>query len=159
LGFGKFAAQMNCETWKSLSPSAQTTWDTLTQEDKAKILDYATKRGERRQTSADKEPNKTVRINTHKITPPEESPPDTTDDTAPPVEEPESGISVNNVLRKVRRDAHPGDPRCVLGSDKKLYLMAMVHRLSRNDDSDDSDDESVGYNSYWGDQNFHQGNR
>jgi hypothetical protein len=43
---GQLAAQMNRETWKSLSPGAQTTWDTLTQEDKAKILDYATKRGE-----------------------------------------------------------------------------------------------------------------
>jgi hypothetical protein len=61
---GQLAAQMNRKTWKSLSPGAQTTWDTLTQEDKAKILDYATKRGERRQALADKEPNKTVCINT-----------------------------------------------------------------------------------------------
>jgi hypothetical protein len=30
---GQLAAQMNRETWKSLSPGAQTTWDTLTQED------------------------------------------------------------------------------------------------------------------------------
>jgi hypothetical protein len=43
---GQLAAQMNCETWKSLSPGAQTTWDTVTQEDKAMILDYAAKRGE-----------------------------------------------------------------------------------------------------------------
>jgi hypothetical protein len=100
-----------------------------------------------------------VRINTHEITPPEEPPSDTTDDAAPPIKEPELGISVNNVLWKVRRDAHPGDPRCVLGSDKKSYLTAMVHCLSRDNDSDDSDDESVGYNSYWGDQNFHQGDR
>jgi hypothetical protein len=156
---GQLAAQMNRETWKSLSPGAQTTWDTLTQEDKAKILDYAAKRGERRQALADKEPNKTVRINTHEITSPEEPPSDTTEDATPPIEEPESGISVNNVLRKVRRDAHPGDPRRVLGSNKKSYLTAMVHRLSRDDDSDDSDDESVGYNSYWGGQDFHQGDR
>jgi hypothetical protein len=98
-----------------------------------------------------------VRINTHKITPPDEPPSDTTEDAAPPIKEPELGISVNNVLWKVCRDAHPGDPRCVLGSDKKLYLTAMVHRLSRDDNSDDSDDESVGYNSYWGDQDFHRG--
>jgi hypothetical protein len=156
---GQLAAQMNRETWKSLSPGAQTTWDTLTQEaDKAKILDCATKRGERRQASADKEPNKTVRINTHKITPTEEPPSDTTENAVPPIEEPELGISINNVLRKVCRDAHPGDPRHVLGSDKKSYLTAMVHRLSRDDDSDDSDAESVGYNSYWGGQDFHQGN-
>jgi hypothetical protein len=71
--------------------------------------------------------------------------------------ETELGISVNNVLRKVCHDAHPGDPRRVLGSDKKSYLTDMVHRLSRDDNSDDSDDESVGYNSYWGDQSFHQG--
>jgi hypothetical protein len=150
---------MNRETWKSLSPGAQTTWDTLTQEDKAKILDYATKRGERRQALADKEPNKTMRINTHEITPPEEPPSDTIDDAKPPTKEPELGISVNNDLRKVRRDAHPGDPHRVLGSDKKSYLTAMVHHLSRDNHSNDSDDESIGYNSYWGDQNFHQGNR
>jgi hypothetical protein len=99
-----------------------------------------------------------VRINTHKITPPEELPSDSTDDATPPIEEPELGISVNNVLWKVCRDAHPGDPRCVLGSDKKTYLMVMVHCLSCDNSSDDLDDESVGYNSYWGDQNFHQGN-
>jgi hypothetical protein len=28
---GQLAAQMNRVTWKSLSPGAQTTWDTLTQ--------------------------------------------------------------------------------------------------------------------------------
>jgi hypothetical protein len=98
---------------------------------------------------ADKEPNKTVRINTHEITPPEEPPSDTMEDAAPPIEEPELGISVNNVLWKVCRDAHPGDPRHVLGSDKKSYLMAMVHRLSCDNNSDDSDAESIGYNSYW----------
>jgi hypothetical protein len=98
-------------------------------------------------------------INTHKITPPKEPPSDSTDDAPPPTEETESGISINNVLWKVCRDAHLGDPRRVLGSDKKSYLTAMVHRLSRDDNSDDSDDESDGYNSYWGNQNFHQGDQ
>jgi hypothetical protein len=151
---GQLAAQMNRETWKSLSPSAQTTWDTLTQEGKVKILDYANKRGEQRQASADKEPTKSVRINTHKIVPPDEPSPNSLEEAPSSNEEPELGISVNNILRKA-----PCDPRCVLGSDKKSYLTAMVHRLSRDDDSDDSDAESVGYNSYWGDQDFHQGDQ
>jgi hypothetical protein len=156
---GQLVAQMNCDTWKSLSPSAQTTWDTLTQEDKAKILDYANKRGERRQASADKEPTKNVRINTHEIVPPDEPSSASSEEAPSSTDEPESGISVNNVLRKVRRDAHPGDPRRVLGSDKKSYLKAMVHRLSRDDSSDDSDDDSAGYNSYWDAPDFHQGDR
>jgi hypothetical protein len=155
---GQLATQMNHETWKSLSPSAQTTWDTLTREDKAKILDYAEKRGERRQASTNKEPTKNVRINTHKIVPPDEPSSNSSEETPSSTEEPELGISVNNVLQKVRCDAHPGDPQCVLGGDKKSYLMAMVHRLSRDDSSDDLDDDSAGYNSYWDTPDFHQGN-
>jgi hypothetical protein len=150
---------MNCDTWKSLSPSAQTTWDTLTQEDKAKILDYANKRGEQRQASADKEPTKNVQINTHEIVPSNEPSSASSEEAPSSTAEPESGISVNNVLRQVCRDAHPGDPRRVLGSDKKSYLKAMVHCLSRDDSSDDSDDDSTGYNSYWDTPDFHQGDR
>ena len=84
------------------------------------------------------------------------------DDTNSAEDEKEHALSVNNVLQKARRDAHPGDPQRVLGSDKKLYLTAMMHRLSRDEDSDESDasdDDSVGYNSYWGGTDFHKGDR
>jgi hypothetical protein len=160
---GQLAAQMNRDTWKSLSPNTQTTWDTIPQEDKAKILDYANKRGERRQATAGKESTKTVRINTHEISPSDDAVTDShVDDTISTEDDKEPVLSVNNVLRKARRDAHPGDPRRVLGSDKKSYLTAMMHRLSRDEDSDESDtsdDDSVGYNSYWGGTDFHKGDR
>jgi hypothetical protein len=100
-----------------------------------------------------------MRIKTHEIVSPDEPSSAPSEEASPSTDEPESDISVNNVLRKVCRDAHPGDPRRVLGSDKKSYLKAMVHRLSRDDSSDDSDDDSAGYNSYWDAPDFHQGNR
>jgi hypothetical protein len=154
---GQLAAQMNSDTWKSLKPETQKTWDTLAQEEKAKILDYATKRGERRQEKLAQDSSKSVRINTHEIVTDSGEPTETSPDTATEDDDKPS-INVNNVLTKARRGAHPGDPRRVLGSDKKSYLTAMVHRLSRADDSDDSedsDDESVGINSYWKNADFH----
>jgi hypothetical protein len=147
---GQLAAQMNSDTWKSLKPETQTAWDTLPQEEKAKILDYATKRGERRQEKLGQDSSKSVRINTHEIIHEQDPTTETASDDPTPDDGDKPSISVNNVLTKARREAHPGDPRRVLGSDKKKsYLTAMVHRLNRHDNSDDSDDDSVGFGSYW----------
>ena len=148
----QLAAQMNKDTWTSLSSDTQTIWDTIPKEDKAKILSYADKRGERRK---EKDATRTTRVNNHEIAPPEEPSTDDVPDT--PSDELPS-INVNNVLSKARREAHPGDPRRVLGSNKKSYLEAMVHRVGQYDD-DSSSDESDDFHSYWGDQDFHQGDR
>ena len=39
-------ATMNRETWTGLSEQGKTTWDLLSEQDKRKILQYASKRGE-----------------------------------------------------------------------------------------------------------------
>jgi hypothetical protein len=45
-----FAAQMNKETWGSLSKDTQKTWDEISKEDKAKILQYSMDREAKRKT-------------------------------------------------------------------------------------------------------------
>jgi hypothetical protein len=138
-----YAAQMNKETWTSLSKETQEVWDTIAKEDKAKLLNYGMDRAERARKANVHELNDTKEItaNTHELSDPshdEGEDPDAEEKEAPT-------INVNNVLTGVRSEAHPGDPRRMLGSSKptiKSSLEAMYHRLGVNYDSDDSGSES-----------------
>ena len=45
------------------------------------------------------------------------------------VEDGNPQISVNNAIQRARNDAHIGDPRRVLGTDKATEIKAMMHRF------------------------------
>ena len=149
---GQYAAQMNKATWNSLSKSAQEKWDTLSAEDKAKILTYSKDRDQRRQASESK-----TSVNFHDVDTKDDSPSDDTPSADP--EPSDQTIEVNNVLIKKRREAHAGDPRRVLGSDTGSHLKAMMHRLYYSDESSDSGSESDPFDSYWDGQDFQKGCR
>jgi hypothetical protein len=144
---------MNKETWTSLSEEAKKTWDELNKEDKIKILSYAQKREEKRKAKTHQiEEVRETKVNFHgKVTEDTEEEEEQSEETNPPIE-------INNALIDARNDAHIGDPRKVLGSDKsssKNKIMASVHRLAfggNNDEESQSSDED--YNEYWDDQDF-----
>lgn len=104
-------SSMNKETWKSISKDGQGTWDKMSDSDKAKILRYATQRA-----SQDKE---RMESNNHSIdhgsevdikvtdTATEEASCRGEDDT----------VAINNAMTEARGQAHPGDPRRMLGTD------------------------------------------
>jgi hypothetical protein len=148
----QFAAQMNKKTWNSLSQKTQKTWDEIDKDDKAKILEYTKDREARRQASTKINTHQAgspseLQVNTHEIADDEEL------DDKEESEEEKPQINVNT-LQRARRDAHAGDPRRVLGSDKEQQIKAMMHRLVFDGDSDDSDDDASD-DSYWASQDFH----
>ena len=147
-----FSAQMNKETWNSLEPGTQQIWDTLAQGEKAKILTYVKDRSERRNANVHQiEDTKQISANVHDSKEGEErgdEPPDSGENNS---------INVNNVLTEIRSEAHPGDPRRVMGTSKpktstKENLMAMVHRIYTP--LQDSDNESTGSEEF---PDFHTG--
>ncbi|MCA1806918.1 MAG: hypothetical protein LC687_03515, partial [Actinobacteria bacterium] len=150
----QLAAQMNKQTWTSLDDANKKVWDEMTKEGKAKILDYATDRGVRRSAHVHdtSEPSSTLQVNTHDVQEASTAPDSHSDASPNPT------ISVHNTMQQVRREAHPGDPRRVLGSDKgtKPKLTAMMHRLTTcsNNDSDASDSDDDPISSYWNNQDF-----
>jgi hypothetical protein len=149
----QLAAQMNKETWTSLSDGAKKTWDELDKEDKAKILGYAQKREDRRKAKVHQiEDNRETKVNFHEKSMVDE------DVDEKQTEEENPTIEVNNALIDARNDAHIGDPRKIMGSDSsstKNKIMASVHRLSYDSDNDDGSHSSVeDYNDYWDDQDF-----
>ena len=147
---------MNKETWTSLSKEAQDAWDGVPKPDKAKILDYGRARGGSSKANVHVlEESNATKVNTHEvIEPKEEAQGDGAQDERPT-------ISANNVITSARKEAHPGDPRRVMGSNDdpvRSNLQAMLHRLtSINDDSEEDDDSD--FESYWEETDFHQGFR
>jgi hypothetical protein len=140
-----YAAQMNRETWKSLSPETQAVWDTISKEEKAKILTYSKDRSNRRSTKAHlTDTNTKIDVNNHDISS------DDRDDEGPH-EEPATtseGVKVNTVMWKAnnaildaRNEAHPGDPRRMMGSSQgaRASIEAKLHQHLRS--FDDSHDE------------------
>lgn len=156
-----YAAQMDKETWNDLLPQTQETWDTLPKEEKAKILDYAAKRGAKK-TKANShiiEDSKKIEANLHDTKEDEEEEVDDAKD------ETKASISVNNVITGMRSEAHAGDPRRVMGTNKpstKNKLEAMMHRMTTaydSDSSDSSDDEPSGDEDGYRYPDFHMGCR
>ena len=132
-----FAAQMNKETWGSLSKDTQKTWDEISKEDKAKILQYSMDREAKRKTLIKANMHLTDTISEN------EDAANEGDDEAS-VEDGNAQISVNNAIQRARNDAHIGDPRRVLGSDKATEIKAMMHRFVHDDygEESESDNES-----------------
>ena len=150
---GRRTLKMNSETWNSLSPEAQEIWDKLEQEMKDKILGS-------RQTKV----NNALTTPTRKVNTVE-----TVDDDEESQDEPEekATIQVNNVLARAQSEAHPGDPRRMMGSTKsskketeketnggtKSRLQAMVHRFATYESDSDSE-EGEHFDDYWKSQDF-----
>ena len=172
-----FAGQMNKETWTSLTPETQQLWDKIDRSEKARILEYKEDRAKRRQqnlkanTHKSDKPRETS-VNVHDTTPTETEDDEKSTDAGTPgisVNTARVQFSVNNATQQARSDAHPGDPRRVLGSNKappepskKAQLLTMMHRCMPRDASDDdgsasSSDCSDPYEAYWTD--FHKGSR
>jgi hypothetical protein len=148
---------MNKETWTSLSKETQEIWDKIGKEDKAKLLNYGMDRAERARKANvhELEDKKEIKVNNHELSEPDAASEEKVED-APP-ENPT--INVNNVLTGVRSEAHPGDPRRMLGSSKpstKSSLEAMYHRLGTSYDSEESDSSSSDEDSETG-EDFREG--
>ena len=145
-----YAAQMNRETWKSLSPDTQKSWDTFSKEEKASILTYSKDRDERRSTKAqlaDSTPR--IDANVHDASKTEED-----GDKGSQGDSDNGEVKVNTVMWKVnnvtttaRSEAHPGDPRRMMGSSQgargsiEAKLHQHLRQLEESDDEDSSDDD------------------
>lgn len=153
-----YASQMNKETWNKLDKDAQGKWDQFSKEQKAIILNYAMDRAERRTSTNvhELEDTKEISANVHDTSDQEQV--EETSEEEPARES--SSINVNNVLTGARSEAHPGDPRRMMGSSKPTLpsqeenLQAMFHRLNKSYDSSgsSSSEEDEG-----GSQDFRQG--
>jgi predicted Fe-S protein YdhL (DUF1289 family) len=94
-------SSMTKETWESVSKTGKVTWDEMSDEDKVKILAYAKARAE----------SQDINANIHTIEE-EQGAPSEEKETSPPTER-----QANNAVTEARGQAHPGDPRRMLGED------------------------------------------
>ena len=153
---------MNKATWDSLSKEGRTVWDTLSDGDKKKILQYAQDRAARPDIQANQHES-----NVNPDIPSVDDPP--SPDALPTNDAPTS-VDINNVIARARNDAHPGDARCMLGDTPKGRARKSDTRHVKFTSWEPPDDGD-GYNSddvddiiegYWDssdddDQDFHPG--
>jgi hypothetical protein len=102
-------AAMNKETWESISPEGQKTWDLMSDKDKQRILRYAMKRAEKAE-KADKE----LSANNVDI--------EQSDEEVEEVQGEETDgeeLDVNNANSDAKKKAHPGDPRRMMSGKGK----------------------------------------
>ena len=121
---GNISAKMNKETWSSLSPEGQKTWDQLSDKDKTRILNYARNRGVPSKAPPDRRSvnltdlssgNDQSEPTSHDSSIDNDADPPDSSDTSIDASESEA-IAINQVISQARRDAHPGDPRKMLSS-------------------------------------------
>jgi hypothetical protein len=103
-------SRMPLSTWKSLSEDTQTIWDTIDANEKAKIL--AASKGEPRTQRrniklAEQGRSEEINANVHDKVDSDE---DTEDEENPSME-------ANTALSTARMEAHPGDPRRMMGTN------------------------------------------
>ena len=148
---------MPLTTWKSLSDETQSIWDSIDEAEKAKIL--AASRNDskkpRRQVKLAEQvsSNETIIANSHESNVGEEEASD---------EEATTTIQANTALTTARNEAHPGDPRRMMGTNtpskhakekgskiqaNKTHLEAMIH--AHLDSDDDSSDDQEDFRDYW----------
>lgn len=109
-----YTAQMNRETWKSLSPDTQKAWDTFSKEEKASFLTHSKDRDKQRSTKAhltDSTPK--IDANVHVASKTQD---DGNKGSQGGPDNDNGGVKVNTVMWKVnnvtttaRSEAHPGD--------------------------------------------------
>jgi hypothetical protein len=125
-------ATMNRETWTGLSDQGKTTWDQLSDQDKRKILQHVSQRGDKPKTTA------SVNCTEMDIDEPEIPNHDIAIDTEP-TETVEANVHDSN--NRARSNAHPGDPRRMMGSQKPTNKTTQVKFTSWGHDSDINDDD------------------
>ena len=155
-------SRMNLPTWKSLSKEAQRIWDTMADDDKAKILQHASQRASETQV------NKTLLDDNGE----DNDPANNDDDPIATLEgaTTNSTTEVNNVLAAEIQEAHPADPRRMMGSSGKTKprvtantvrwhpLDGLGYDTLHDDDSDTEPATNVDdFMSYWYDPDFHKG--
>ena len=102
-------SRMNRNTWTSLEKDTQTAWDTISDKDKAKILQYA-------QNKSTKGPsNKTLETKVHELEHDEEG----TDDHEDTPTESKLEVNTHDAITTAKNEAHPGDPRAMLSTKPK----------------------------------------
>ena len=148
-------SSMNKDTWNSLSTDGQSTWDKLSDTDKAKILKYAAQRAGKPTRLANVHQQETMDEDAAQVQ--DDINEVITDSVNEESEEVQRGItSINNAIAIARGKAHPGDPRRMLGSltpSKKTTQVKTV-QWGPNGDIDDSDDSIANVDddlldSYW----------
>ena len=126
---------MNKETWSALSEQGKTTWDQLSDQDKQKILTYASKRGEK--------PKATTSAHMMEI-----------DDGPEQSQEQENvandELQVNSTnLIKARNEAHPGDPRRMMGATNNPTAMVKFAQWNTTHDNTSEEDLDRFVDTYW----------
>jgi hypothetical protein len=147
-------SQMNKKAWDSMSPEGKKTWDLLSDKDKIAVLTYARDRAQRTQNKlttnvhmAITDGEETTQVNVA-----EQSDPTKDDD-----HQPSSDYEINNALTDARSNAHPADPRRMMGSDKPstgTERKVGYHSWNRSDADDESSDEdglASMIDEYWND--------
>ena len=166
-------SRMPLTTWKSLSDETQSIWDQIDPAEKVKILAAArddTRKMKRKVNFTDQTTtNETIEANVHSTN-------DEDDDASDPGER--QTFRVNTALSTARKEAHPGDPRRMMGTDNpsrttittynddivirskdetvKSHLKAMIHSfIDSDEESDDgSSEDDEDFSSYWNDLDF-----
>jgi hypothetical protein len=103
-------AAMNKETWESISPEGQKTWDLMSDKDKQRILRYAMKRAEKAER-ADKEKLSANNVDI------EQSDEEVEEEQGEETDGEE--LDVNNANTDAKKKAHPGDPRRMMSGKGK----------------------------------------
>ena len=123
---------MNRETWTGLTEQGKTTWDQLSDQDKRKILQHVSQRGDKPKTTA------SINCTEMDIEEPETPSHETIMDTEPTeIVEANTHESTN----RARSNAHPGDPRRMMGSQKHTNKTTQVKFTSWGHDSDINDND------------------
>jgi hypothetical protein len=147
-------SSMNKATWESLSKEGRSVWDTLSDGDKKKILQYAVDRAEK----------PVIQANQH-----ETSTPDGTETPAPDesTASTPTTVEINNLVTNARKEAHPGDARRMMGAktkpqkNRKADVRFASFQESDGDGYQSDDDDMV--DGYWDPQldddaeDFHRG--
>ena len=161
-------SRMNKDTWSSLDPGTQKIWDSIDDKDTAAILNYASKRAEKRAatTKETKESKESRSANIHTQTNGEDTDDEDDDGVTPSETEMQANVTEQEA-NTAKSKAHPGDIRRVLGSSKAKkdgkpkarstnHVMWQVNTLDQ-DPEDSSDEDSISdpyamVNEYWGEQ-------
>jgi hypothetical protein len=146
---------MNKATWESLSKEGRTVWDTLSDGDKKKILQYAI-------DHADKP---VLQTNQHETSTPNGTEAPTPNDSTTQVP---TTAEINNLASyQCCQEAHPGDARRMMGGkpkptkNRKANICFASFQESDGDGYQSEDDDMV--DGYWDpqldddDEDFHRG--
>ena len=127
---------MNKETWSALSEQGKATWDQLSDQDKRKILTYASKRGEK--------PRATTNAHVMEVDADDQTYQTDTEDV------PDEGLGVNNTnLGRAKSEAHPGDPRRMMGETNNQTAMVKFAQWNTVHNNVSEEDLDKFVDAYW----------